>query len=84
MSHTNACPIYEGEECNCYVEPEPTQWELYSTDLDGNSLAWCDNANTSWSEWRPLLWILARYRVDKLYAISTRTSPLMKKILTNS
>lgn len=72
--------IKDGMKDNFIYEDEdpPTQWELYSTDLDAMPREWWDRAN---SDFNVFVWLRKFYKKsdDKLHQISVSSSPLLSK-----
>ncbi len=95
MPASKCCELYLRDDCMecgalvcencgccqvCDKEPEPTQWERYSTEFDTTRyLEWVDYANQE--GFAIQRWLKRWYEAsDLVHAISIRESPLMARI----
>ena len=77
---SNTCEVCELlDYCEC-----PSQWELYSTELDADLDPWFDSANSAgWSWWAFRRRLELKYShpgLDRVHAISIRESPFLARI----
>lgn len=64
------------DPCECAPPEPPSQWELYSTELDGELRAWDERANHP--GFAIMRWLSRWYEgADRVHEASVRTSPLL-------